>query len=390
MELLLTVFAWLLFLLALPAVAELTLFLLANLLLAWRAKATSGPARVAVKKIGVLIPAHNEELNIQRCVASLQACQSGPYEREIIVIADNCSDQTAALARAAGARVVERFDTSVRGKGAALHYTISLLAPEDHDAYIIVDADTIVDANFLEVMGNRFASGQEALQCTYLALNVEASPKIRLMNLALLSMNVLRPLGREVLGFSAGIMGNGFGLTKKLLTEVPYTANSITEDLEYHLNLITRGRRVRFVPETRVLADFPVSQEGTDTQRARWEGGRFLLQRRFFLPLLGKVLTGKVRLLEPLFELMSMPLAYEVLLLLLLVVLPWQPFFWFGVGGLAVIALQILAAVLLHGNKKDFLALFQIPGYLLWKVLSLPRILFTSRKNAQWVRTKRD
>jgi cellulose synthase/poly-beta-1,6-N-acetylglucosamine synthase-like glycosyltransferase len=388
MEIFVLVVACILFLFTLPAVVELTLFLAANLVLRFPPKPS--PAVVPIRRLVLLVPAHNEELSIARCVASLQASDRGPYEPEVVVIADNCTDKTAELARAAGARVLERFDTSVRGKGAAIHYAVNLLLPEQHDAYIIVDADTIVDPNFVVTMGDQFASGKEALQCTYLALNVEASRKIRLMNLALLSMNVLRPLGRELLGLSAGIFGNGFGLTRKLLEEVPYTANSITEDLEYHLKLIEAGRRVRFVAQTRVLADFPVSQEGTETQRARWEGGRFLLQRQFFGKMLGKVLRGRLTMVEPLFELMSLPLSYEVLLLLVLVVLPFQPFTWYAVFGLAVLFLQIVAGVLIHGQKRDFLALLEIPGYLLWKVISLPKILLTSKKGAQWVRTKRD
>jgi cellulose synthase/poly-beta-1,6-N-acetylglucosamine synthase-like glycosyltransferase len=185
-------------------------------------------------------------------------------------------------------------------------------------------------------------------------------------------------------------MGNGFALTKSLLREVPYTANSITEDLEYHLKLIGKGFRVRFVRQTRVLADFPVSKEGNDTQRSRWEGGRFMLQRRFMFPLLGRVLSGKLRMVEPFLELMSLPLSYEVLALAVLALLPGHPFRIYALAGFATILCQLLAAVLVHGRKRDFLALFQIPAYLAWKVIKLPSILLTSKKNAAWVRTKRD
>jgi len=388
-EILILVVGSLLVLGTFPAVLELSLFLFANLVLRpLRRPSTPSETAGPVRKIAFLVPAHNETATIERCVVSLRSVAPGPYVPEVIVIADNCDDDTAALARAAGARVIERHDLTVRGKGAAIHHAVTLLDPEDHDAYIIIDADTVVDSEFLLVMGREFNAGKEALQCTYLVLNTDAAPKTRLMNLALLSMNVLRPLGRELLGCSVGIMGNGFGLTKKLLREVPYSANSITEDLEYHLKLIEAGRRVRFVDATRVLADFPVSKEGTETQRARWEGGRFLIQRQFFLKILGKLLTGRWSMAEPLLELCSLPLSYVVLFLAALVFLPG--FTGYGLFGFGVIAAQTLVSVALHGSAQDFQALREVPGYLFWKVVHLPKILFTSRKGAAWVRTKRD
>ncbi len=381
-----------LFAVSLPAVLELGLFLAAHLLIR-RSGKERGPApesRGAPLLLAILVPAHNEEKGIARCVAKALASDAGGHEREVIVIADNCDDATAARAREAGARVIERIDPNKRGKGAALDYAIASLMPEGHAAFAIIDADTQVSDGFVRAMADRFASGQEALQCVNLPLNVESSRRIRLMNLALLSMNVFRPMGREKLGLSAGLLGNGFGLSKRLLSEVPYTANSITEDLEYHLRLIEKGYKVRFVPEASVLSDFPVSKEGTETQRARWEGGRFMLQRKLFLPLLRGLLSGKASMAEPFLELMSMPLSYEALLLAALVALPYQPFAIYGLVGLGVLAAQTLAAVALYGKKRDLRALAEIPAYIFWKVIQLPRTLKSARGGSSWVRTKRD
>jgi len=375
----------------LPAIIELCLFLFANLLLGRSPRnGTSERSGEDIGSIAVLVPAHDEEKNIERCVRSLLDGDAGRFRKEVIVIADNCSDRTAELAAGAGARVIVRFDEKVRGKGAAIHYAVTALAREHQDAFIIVDADSVVGPDFLRVMGESFSAGKEAIQCVYLPLNRDASSRTRLMRLALLSMNVLRPRGRELLGLSAGIMGNGFGLTRRLLEAVPYTANSITEDLEYHLKLLEGGRRVRFVREASVLADFPVSREGAETQRDRWEGGRFLLQRRFFPRLLRSVLSGRLRMLEPLMELMSLPLSYETLLLLSLAIAPAQPFGWYGVVGIGVVFLQVVASIALYGDADDYKALASIPAYLAWKAMRLPHILATSRKDAKWIRTKRD
>jgi cellulose synthase/poly-beta-1,6-N-acetylglucosamine synthase-like glycosyltransferase len=379
-----------LLILSLPAMLELTAFLFANLFLrgTYGAREPMRPP-TAIRRLAILVPAHDEETCIARCVSSLLASESGPYQREVIVIADNCGDATAEIARKAGARVIERVDAEKRGKGAALDYAIAALKGDGYDAFIIVDADSTVDGRFIRVMGDNFAQGKEALQCVYLARNIEASPRIRLMNLSLLSMNVLRPMGRELLHLSAGIMGNGFGLTGELLGKIPYKANSITEDLEYHLSLIERGSRVRFVKDARVLADFPISKEGTETQRERWEGGRFRLQR-LFLPKMAKaILSGNAPLIEPFLELMSLPLAYEALLLLALAFLP-LPFPAYAAAALFIVAAHTVAAVLLYGTRRDFLAFLEIPRYVLWKLVRLPRILLASRAGTSWIRTKRD
>jgi cellulose synthase/poly-beta-1,6-N-acetylglucosamine synthase-like glycosyltransferase len=391
MTIALAAFGAIMMLLSLPAVIELGMFLFAHLLRsASPRKIVPATICAAIDSIAVLVPAHDEEKDIERCVRSLLVSDAGRYQRAVVVIADNCRDRTAELAREAGARVIERFDEKLRGKGAAIQYAIHQLEGEAYQAYLIVDADSVVSQNFVRAMGDEFASGKEAIQCVYLVLNTRASPRIGLMNLALLSMNVLRPAGREILGISVGIMGNGFGLTRNLLEEIPYTANSITEDLEYHLQLIESGRRVRFISTTRVLADFPASKEGAETQRARWEGGRFMLQRKFFPRLMRQILSGRGSMLEPLLELMSLPLSYEVLCLLVLLPLPGSIFFPYGCGGLIVIFLHILASIAIYGNKSDVKALFSIPAYIFWKLLRLPNILLASRKGTNWIRTKRD
>lgn len=379
------------FLLSLPAVLEVGLFIAANLLLRYRAlSAGSGPGGTPVRKIAVLVPAHNESKGIARAVKSILAADFGPYEREVVVVADNCGDDTAALARGAGARVIERIDESRRGKGAALQYAFSVLDRDDFDAYIVVDADTEISADLIKAFGDAFSAGSDALQCVNLPRNPDESPRTRLSNLAFVVGGVFRPMGREKLGLSAGIQGNGFGLSKRAVRQVPYTANSVTEDFEYHLMLVEAGIRVHFLPNARVLSDFPVSEEGTRTQRVRWEGGRFLLQRTYGPRLFLKALSGKARILEPFLDLMSMPLSYEVLLLLSLAVLPGQPFRWFGAVGLSLIIVEIIAAIALFGRREDWKSLLEVPSYIIWKIAMLPRILLGSRKGGKWVRTKRD
>lgn len=374
---------------SLPVVAELALFTLANLLLRG-GRAGPPPASGSGGRIAVLIPAHDEAAHIARCVASVLACDRGAYDLDVVVIADNCRDETARIAGMAGARALERFDEDRRGKGAALDFAISRLINEPYLGFIVVDADSVVSANLVRAVGDRFARGDRALQCVNLPLNADASRRIRLMNLALLSMNVYRPMGRELLGLSVGLFGNGFALSRDLLLAVPYSANSITEDLEYHLRLIERGYRVRFAPEASVLSDFPISREGAETQRARWEGGRLMLQRKSFAPLLAKIASGRLALVEPFLELMSLPLSYEVLVLGALALIPSPIPRAYGLAGLALVALQTILSAAIYGKPSDFKAFLEIPAYILWKLLKLPRIFRSSAEDAAWVRTKRD
>ncbi len=375
------------FTLSLPAVIEITMFIIAAL---FKKKSENKKAAEKSIKIGVVIPAHNEEKNIERCVKSIRESEAGIHKFEIIVVADNCDDNTAENAEKAGARALRRFNQEKRGKGAAIDYAFNILLKEDYDAFMIVDADTVVGNEFIKVSGDSFAAGEDAIQCGNLVLNRTATQRTRFINLALLSMNFFRPSGRERMGISAGIQGNGFGLSKKLIMEVPYSANSITEDLEYHIKLIESGKRVKFVPETVVLSDFPLSDEGNETQRARWEGGRFLLQRTYGPKLILKILSGKLRITEPFLELMSMPLSYEVMMLFILLILPFWEFRLYSLYAMGIIAIHVVMAVVIYGDRDDFKALKGVPEYIFWKIVKLPVILANARKNVKWVRTKRD
>jgi cellulose synthase/poly-beta-1,6-N-acetylglucosamine synthase-like glycosyltransferase len=375
----------LLFLITLPGSIEMIILTFSNVLIKTKHKKN---IRKNIK-LAILIPAHNEEKNIKRCVESIKKCKT-TYKYDIYVIADNCNDNTAIYAKEANANVMERENDIEKGKGYALKYAFDLLEKYDYEAYIIVDADTVVKENFIEVMGDNFSNGEEAIQCTYLVNEPEKSKRTKFMNLALMSMNAFRPLGREKLNLSVGILGNGFGLSKKLLSKVPYNANSIAEDLEFHLKIVRKGERVKFTKQTQVLADFPVSEEGNETQRARWEGGRFYLQRKFGPKLLKDILKGEISLIEPFLELMTLPLAFQMICLLTLFLIGNFEMKLYSFGSIFIIFIHIILSVLFFGKVKDLTSLIEVPIYILWKLAKIPLIVKQSNKNAQWIRTKRD
>jgi cellulose synthase/poly-beta-1,6-N-acetylglucosamine synthase-like glycosyltransferase len=229
------------------------------------------------------------------------------------------------------------------------------------------------------------------VQCRYLVRNPEGSMRTRLMNLALMAFNAFRPRGRERWGLSVGILGNGFGLRRAVLAAVPYTASSVVEDLEYHLRLVEAGYRVEFVESTSVFGEMPVKGAGVKTQRARWEGGRIRMMREHGPSLAGRVLRGRLRMLEPLLELLLLPLAMHVALLLMtLVAAPSAIVLTYAAVAFGFLALHLIGAVWRCGGTwRDLGALGAAPFYVLWKLAMIPVLIRTSRSNSAWVRTER-
>ena len=374
--------------LTLPGTVELGLLTTAGLFPARRPPTPDG----GLRRLAVVVPAHDEEAGIADCVASLRACDAPKGAVEILVVADNCSDGTAEAARAAGATVLERVDDTRRGKGWALEYAFDHLFERfpDLDAVLVVDADTAVAPNFLVASERWFAAGADAVQSRYTVKNAGASQRTRLMNIAFTAFNVLRPRGRARLGLSAGIFGNGFGLSRRSLEAVPYTARSVVEDLEHHLELVRAGFKVEFMDETEVKADFPVGEAGSDTQRARWEGGRFRMLREHAPPLAREVLGGDLRLVEPLLELLLLPLAMHVAGLGVLLFIPFAPTQIYAGVGLGVVAAHVAAALKVGGADVDDLkALAKVPLYIAWKAGVMPKVLKAAREEQEWVRTAR-
>jgi cellulose synthase/poly-beta-1,6-N-acetylglucosamine synthase-like glycosyltransferase len=310
---------------------------------------------------------------------------------DVVVVADNCTDDTAAVARAAGAFVLERTNALERGKGHALHFAFTHLAPQGYDCVLVVDADSEVAPNFIEEAAGAMRDGAQAVQARYLVRNLQESTRTRLMGLALRAFNVVRPLGREHLGLSVGILGNGFGLRSETLQAVPYLASSVVEDLEYHLSLVRSGRRVAFINTSTVYGEMPVRGKGAETQRSRWEGGRLRMMLQHSPALLLDVLRGRLRCLEPLLELLLLPLAFHVTLLLLAATVPIPIVREAGVAGLAVVLLHLAAAIVVGGGDwRDVTTLAAAPFYVLWKLMLIPATLRNARSNQEWVRTGRN
>jgi cellulose synthase/poly-beta-1,6-N-acetylglucosamine synthase-like glycosyltransferase len=310
---------------------------------------------------------------------------------DVHVVADNCSDDTALVAAGAGAGVLVRTNPTERGKGYALHFAFTKLQTQGYDCVLIVDADTVVATNFIVAAAGAMRDGAYAVQARYLVRNADEGMRTRLMRLALCAWNVVRPLGRERLGLSVGLLGNGFGLRSETLRAVPYLASSVVEDLEYHLSLVQAGFRVEFVNRTAVFGEIPTRGEGVKTQRSRWEGGRFRMIREKTPKLLRGVLSGKLIFLEPLMELLLLPLAFHVALLTIAALTPLPLVRDIGLAGMAVVVLHLTAAIVVGGgNWRDIGTLAMAPLYVVWKLAMIPSVLRNARSDNAWVRTRRN
>ena len=273
-----------------------TLYLAALTLVArlpWRASVTAiaRPRRRFV----IVVPAHNEEAGLGLTLASLEAMAWHPAYRRIVVVADNCTDRTAAIAVQYGAEVFERHDPSRRGKGYALDYAFRRLLSEgsnDWHAAVVVDADSVVSPNLLETVSAHFDRGARAAQVAYLPVPNAGTLGV-ITQVALTAMHVIRGSARERLGLSAGLKGNGMAFTRGLLATSPHAAYSRTEDLEFGVQLALAGVRVAFAGDAFVWGDMPVTDRVATRQRERWIGGRMEVARQYVGRLLGEALRRR-------------------------------------------------------------------------------------------------
>lgn len=383
---------------AAPLFVDLAVCLLGNLRRARRPRGTAG----AAIRLAVVIPAHDEELLIGRTVQSLLAAGCAKYGAEtngawrppVLVVAHNCVDATAERAAQAGARVVELNNPQAAGKGAALRYGFRMAQAAGANAFLVVDADSLAGAHLITATRAALEAGAAATQGRY-ELEMPAGPGLRplarLRVLAFRGVNVLRARGRAGLGFSAGLFGNGFAVTAETLERVPYAADSIVEDIEYHVRLVAAGLRVQWVEDAVVHAPLSAPGAARATQEARWEGGRAHVATRSAGRLLTALAHGHWRALEMMAELWSLPLSRGLMALLLMAIVPVDWLHVFALSCAAITVTYVVAAALAGDQPgKDLLALAAAPAHIAWKVAITPLVLRQSRKRAEWARTRRE
>ncbi|MBE9174591.1 glycosyltransferase family 2 protein [Synechocystis salina LEGE 06155] len=348
--------------------------------------------------VAVLVPAHNEASVIAETLQSIQP-QLAPQDI-LIVVADNCTDATAAIARKEGATVIERIDQEKRGKGYALDFGVQYLAQHQQpDIVILMDADCYGHAGCIEQLTNMAVQQQRPIQgCYVMATPAEPSIKDRLSAFAFLVKNWVRPLGLSQLGAPCLLTGTGMAFPWPILRDAPLASSNIVEDMQLGLDLAIAGHAPLFCPTARVTGLLPQAQDTATQQRTRWEHGHlqtFLSQTPRLLK--AAIKQHRLDLLALVGELTIPPISFLVLLWLayaLISLLTWlaiadyRPLLLTAIAG-AMLGMAILLAWAKAARELlPFTTLLMTPLYLLWKI---PLYLkFFRKPQANWNKTERD
>jgi 1,2-diacylglycerol 3-beta-glucosyltransferase len=355
------------------------------------------------RHFAVLVPAHNEELVIEQTLTSLSRIGYPNELFDVLVIADNCTDRTAEISRGLGATVFERFDEVNIGKGHALRWCLDQIihSPKEYDAFAIVDADTVVSSNFLTVMNAYLEDGAQCIQSSDMVIAQPGLWSPEMTRVAFILHNYVRPLGRMVIGCSSGLNGNGMCFSRKLIETSPWNAYSRVEDLEHFVQLALEGIKVQFAPEAVVNAIMPSDPRNAETQRKRWEIGRFPLIKKYTGPLLLESLRRKSFMVADVFIELITPAFVNMFIVSVIGLVINLSALAFGITWLAGPSLLWGVAVLMEvfhvlaglklSNADDgaYLALLNFPRFAIWK-LAIYLKTWLKGDDRSWVRTERE
>lgn len=387
----------LLALLAIAVALPLLIFMLECLLAFLPARRWRDDAAAASPRVAVLIPAHDEAAGIAATVEALRA-ELRPGDR-LLVVADNCSDDTAAVARQAGASVIERSDPQNRGKGFAIVFGLDHLAPDPPDVVVLVDADCRVSAGGIATLARRAQATGRPVQAEYLlAAPADPTPRAVVSGFAVLVRNRVRPAGLARLGLPCQLTGSGMAFPWRVLREAPPTGSNLVEDLVMGIELALAGRPPLACPEVRILSELPDADDAAIRQRRRWEHGQLSTLLTYGPRLVARgLLRLRPSLLAMGLDLMVPPLALLVALALGALALTGTGA-WLGASrwpllvvasSLALFGVTVLLVWARFARQTvPIRHLLAIPLYLAWK-LPLYAAFLVRGKHGSWERTKR-
>ncbi len=382
-----------------------TFYLLGLTLAAATVREKSVTTRSPQTRIAVLIPAHNEERVIARTLQSLKKCNYPDHLYDCWVVADNCTDRTAEVAIAEGANVVRRNNDQQKGKGHTLEFGFSKLLnqPKKYEGFLVLDADTVTDPNTLLVADEYLRSGNRVVQLSDMVEPAEGSWSNESVRIGFILYNYVRPLGRKKLGLSAGLRGNGMIFSREVIHKHKWNTYSLAEDLEFGLELLLKGEMVAFAPEATVWARMTHNPAYAESQRRRWEVGRYPVVAKYAPKLLRAGLTRREWKFIDAFIDLTMPPLVNLMLLLAVVfcvsfllgffsdsLSGWVPLIISGAGVLAGIA-HLMVGLSVYPKSRVSLGylLIGLPKYIVWKSMLYLKIL-VSGSEKKWVRTTRE
>lgn len=385
-----------LFALAVALLVPIAMFSLECLSALLPARHSQQPPGAERPSVAILMPAHNEEPVIEATVRSLLPALG--EEDRLLVVADNCTDRTAAVARRSGAGVVERHDPARRGKGYALAYGIAHLAEQPPEVLVLLDADTQADPNALaDLVHAARSSGRPAQAINLLDPPPDPTPRDLMSCLAFTVRNLVRPLGLAALGLPSQL-SNGVAMPWTVAARAPLAGQSIVEDMQLGLDLAVAGHPPLLCPQAEVKGRLPGKETAAVSQRTRWDHGHLQTLLRQTPRLLREAFRQRrVDLLAMALDLAVPPLSLLCLSWTLatgaalfgwfLGASPW-PALLLGASG-TMFAGAVLMAWGRFGRRIISLrALLRVPSYVAWKAPIY--LAFLIKRQRTWLRTERD
>jgi cellulose synthase/poly-beta-1,6-N-acetylglucosamine synthase-like glycosyltransferase len=343
--------------------------------------------------VTVLMPAHNESLVITQAIESILPQLS--TEDQLLVVADNCNDDTALIARKLGAKVIERTDEVQRGKGYALDFGLQHLKDNPPEVVLIIDADCIVSSGAIDKLARACINNQRPIQALYL---MESQPnpslKARVAEFAWVVKNKVRPLGSKALNLPCQLMGTGMAFLWGDIIKSNLASGHIVEDMKLGVDLTRLNKSPLFLAGALVTSVFPPTMEATNTQRARWEHGHLsvILNEAPSL-LFESIKTKNMQMFGLTCDLIVPPLAVLTLMCVALFacsfVLSIQPALLITSILLMVLSGAILLAWACFG--RDIISFRQLCYAPIYALIKIPLyIKFFLNRQVEWVRSKRD
>jgi len=373
------------------------LFLLIECLSALAKSTSSSNTGQIMSNLAVLVPANNEGAGIAQTINSITV--QLPVDSQLLVVADNCTDDTAEVARCAGANVIERNDPHLRGKGYALDFGVRYLANDPPDLVIMVDADCSLSPGTLSALAQQVHTQKCPCQAVYLMEKPQnPSTKDAVSTFAFRLKNQIRPLGLANLDQPCLLTGTGIALPWKIISQVDLANSHLVEDMKLGLDLSIIGYPPQLCPQAKVLSRLPQGEQAATTQRTRWEHGHIKVLLEYAPKLLSQFLKQRrLALLALCLEISIPPISLLVMVVLATLgftsLWGWLTQSWLPLQITSLAATSVVIAVglaWLHFGREDLTTrqLASVPFYILWKVPVYLKFLVKPQKD--WMKTTRD
>ena len=327
----------------------------------------------------ILIPAHNEEVGIASTLESLRKLNYPSDRYRVLVIADRCTDGTAAVARSMNAQCFERFDGNP-GKGAALAWGIQEAsnARIPFDAVVIIDADTRADSDLLSAFNIEFQAGREVQQGYNYISNPWGSPFTRIIAVTGVLRNGRYYAGKTAIGLTGMLTGTGMCLGAELLNRHGWTALSVGEDWEYSVELLLRGEKIHFNPLAKTYAKESENFTQASHQRLRWASGRYaIIGRKTWMLISQGIRTRSFSLIDSAVTLAAPNYSSQASLVLLCLAGSWMNaatpfgevcFHWAWALFAAIGSYFVLGILSMEAPGKAVTGLVLVPVFLPWRL----------------------